>query len=502
MRSGRRGQGRRLRRSPPEFALRIGFNGVAQAAPLLVTVALTPLLLSRLGPDRFGVWSLALVVLSTLTSLDGGASASLSRYFAIHAARNDRDAAGRLLLASSLLFVAIGLVLALIALPLAPFFVHLVQIPAALRGEGVLVFRWLPLLVALALISDATASLLQGNGQFAGLAATMVVSSAAFAVGVIVLTQSGGLLSGLIIAAALRYAVAAGMGTLLTLRHISIRRPLFPSRAVVREVGRYASRMQLTAVTVFLNGEVNSLVIAVALPVRYVGLYGIGMQAASAARTIPLFAFPPVLTRLATTFRVEGREKAVAEFERLEKRWLPAVFSYGVVAVAAIGFSVPIWLGRRYLISGVAAAILLAGYMILVGLTGMRACYVRAVGRPGLETQYNLVWTAGNAVLLVPLTLLGGVPGVAIATTLSASISSVYFVLLSRRAEGLGVVALEPRWWLLAPAAAAVTVGGEVLLVYTHLHGFIALALSGVPPLLALSVLAAIFRWRRAGGAR
>src|SRR5579863_5383823 len=93
---------------PGTFVARIGFNGVAQLAPMIATLIVTPVLVSRLGPDRFGVWSLALIALSTLTSLDGGVSASLSRYFAAHAARGDRAAAARLLLGALLLFVVLG----------------------------------------------------------------------------------------------------------------------------------------------------------------------------------------------------------------------------------------------------------------------------------------------------------------------------------------------------------------------------------------------------------
>ena len=65
-----------------DLAVHIGFNGLAQLAPIVVAFAITPLLLDRLGLDAFGVWSLALVILSTLTALDGGVSASLARFFA------------------------------------------------------------------------------------------------------------------------------------------------------------------------------------------------------------------------------------------------------------------------------------------------------------------------------------------------------------------------------------------------------------------------------------
>ena len=105
---------------PGGFATRIGFNGLAQVAPIVVSLALTPLLISRLGVDRFGIWSLALIALNTLASLDGGISASLARFFAIHAARGDRADAGRLLLGSLVFFLGLGLAVTLAAFVLVP----------------------------------------------------------------------------------------------------------------------------------------------------------------------------------------------------------------------------------------------------------------------------------------------------------------------------------------------------------------------------------------------
>jgi O-antigen/teichoic acid export membrane protein len=476
---------------PPELAVRVGFNGLAQIAPIVVTFALTPLLLHRLGLDRFGIWSLALVILSTLTALDGGVAASLARFFAIYAARDDRVDTGRLLLGSLLLFALIGVVLTLAAFPLAPAVAGLLEVPTRLRGEVVFLLRWLPPLAALALMADSTAALLQGNGQFRALATTTVGSSGAFAVAVIVLVQPGGHLRALVIATALRYMLLMIASLVFAAGHVSIRRPLLPSGATILELWRYASRMQLSAVTGLVNVQQDALVIAAVLPVRYVGLYSIGMQAASAVRSLPLYAFAPLLTLLTTTFRNDGREGTVAEFERLERRWLPAVLGYGVVAVAAIGFSVPVWLGDRYVLSGVTATILLAGYMVHVGLTGMRTCYVRAVGRPGLETRYSLVWTVGNAILTIPLALLAGVVGVVSVTAVTGVVASVYFVGLCRRKERLPVIAPGARWWGVAVAAAGVTVAGELAIVHTSLQGFLALALTGVPALVGLVILAA-----------
>lgn len=468
----------------------VGFNGLAQLAPIIVSFALTPLLLDRLGLDRFGIWSLALVIVSTLAILDGGVSASLARFFAVYAARDDRADAGRLLASSLVFFAVFGLGLTLATFPLAPDIVDLLDIPARLEGEAVVVLRWLPAVTALALMADSTAALLKGNDQFRSLAATMVTSSGAFAIAVIVLVEPGEHPRTLMLAMALRFAVAIAAGLLLAIGRVSIRWPLLLSRTAVRELWRYSSRMQLSGLTGFVNNQLDALVIAAMLPVRYVGLYTIGLQAASAVRSLPLYAVAPLLTRMTTMFRREGSQATAVEFHRLERSWLPAVLAYGVVAVAAIGFSVPVWLGDRYVLSGVVAAILLTGYMVHVALTGMRTCYVRAIGRPGLETRYSMVWTIGNSVLTVPFALLGGVVGVVAATAVTGVIASAYFVVLCRREEQLAGHLLGWHWWELAGVAAAVTVAGELAIVYTDLHGFSALALTGLPALAALAVFA------------
>ncbi|HEX2434785.1 MAG TPA: hypothetical protein VHI55_12630 [Gaiellaceae bacterium] len=162
----------------------------------------------------------------------------------------------------------------------------------------------------------------------------------------------------------------AACGLILAKTHLAVERPLVPSWSIVREVGRFASRMQLVAMTGFVNAELDGFVIAAVSPVRYLGLYNIGLKAASAARSVPLYAFSPLLTRLTTTFRREGRAAAAVDFEFLERRWLQSVLGYGVLALSAIGFSVTIWLGNDYVLSGVTSVVSLTGYIVTSGSRG------------------------------------------------------------------------------------------------------------------------------------
>jgi O-antigen/teichoic acid export membrane protein len=488
------------RAASSRFTTLIGFNGVAQVAPILVALATTPVLVHRLGADRFGIWSLALIALSTLTSLDGGVSASLARFFAIYAARSERSDTGRLLLGAFVLFVVLGVVMTAAAFALAPALVPLLHIPKQLESEAIWAFRWLPGLAVLGLASDAVAALLQGNGQFRGLAGATTISAVAFLVAVLVLVHGRSTLEPVFVAMALRYAAMAVFGLLLARGRLSLGRPRLPSRATVREVGSYASRMQLAALSGFVNAELDGFVIAAVSPVRYVGLYGIGLQAASAARSVPLYAFSPLLTRLTTTFRRDGRDAAAEEFALLEQRWLPSVLGFGVVAVAAVAFSVPIWLGHGYGLSGATAAILLSGFVVHVGYTGLRTCYVRAIGRPGLEARYSTAWTVCNAILTVPLALVAGMLGVVGATAATGMLASAYFVRLCKRAESLPVVSPGARWCVAALVAVAATVAGEVFVLHTGVEGYVGLVLTGIPAGVGVVGMLAFVRYEARGG--
>ncbi len=481
----------------PQVASRIGFNGIAQLIPLLVAFAVTPLLLHRLGLDRYGIWSLALAVLSTLAALDGGVSASLARFFALYGARADRRGAGQLVTGALLGFALFGAVLTPPAIVLAPTIVHLLNIPHRLSGEAILVLRCLPALAALGLISDATAAVLEGNNRYRALATSTLASSGTFLVAVVVLVGRDAHLSDLLIATAARYVVLGLVSSLFAIRHLSIRLPLLPARTAVGELWQFSSRMQLSALTGFVNSELDALVIAAVLPVRYVGLYGIGMQAASAARSLPLYAFSPLLTILARTFGSDGPAATVAAYHRLEARWLPAVLGYGAIAIAGVGFSVVVWLGPRYRLAGLAAAILLSGYIVHVALTGMRTCFVRAVGRPGLETRCSSVWTLGNAILTVPMALAGGLLGVVGATAITGIVASVYFVGLCRRQAQLEVIVPGRAWWYRLAVATGVTVAGELAILGSDTTGFLPLLLTGIPGLAGLLIIGFGGRRRR-----
>lgn len=466
----------------------MGFSALAQSAPLLTNLALTPYLIHRLGLDRFGVWSLILVFLATLTVLDGGVGASLARFYAYHGARGDRDGTGRLVVGSVAVFLGLGALVTGLCALIGPAVVSVLDVPPRLMQEAERLLLILGPLLTLALVSNSAIALLQANARFRSLASVSAGSCLTYAVAVVVLVDGGQDLLLLAVLTTIRYLLVTVGGFCAGARHIRVRRPLLPQPAERRDFIGYASRMQLSGFTVFLNGEIDALVIAALLPVRYVGIFAAGYQAATALRSLPLYAFPPILTRMTHVYAAHGFAGAVREFHVLESRWLPAVLTYGAVTTTAVGPAVVVWLGPDLALSGAVAAVLLAGYAVQVAFTGMRTCFVRAIGRPGLETRYSWCSTVVNLALTVPLTLMFGVIGVVVATSVGIVVGSLYLVVLCRRLARLRERRL-PRRWVPATVSALITAGaGELLVLRLGWHGALPLLLAGLPVLAGLGI--------------
>ena len=124
------------------------FNFVGRSWAMLVTLFLTPYIVSKLGMQRFGVWSLIFVITSYFSLLDLGLGASFVKYIAEHYARKDYEAINQVFNSGLALYLILFLIIVAAGFILRDPILCLFKIPPELFADAQFV-----LLVAVAIYS-------------------------------------------------------------------------------------------------------------------------------------------------------------------------------------------------------------------------------------------------------------------------------------------------------------------------------------------------------------
>src|SRR5262245_54158241 len=120
------------------------WNIVGQLLPMAVGLVAVPPLVRLLGVDRFGVLSLAWIVIGYFSLFDLGMGRALTKLVADKLAANDEQSIPPLVWTSLLLLLLLGVVGGLATLSVSPWLVHTaLKIPAQLQAETLYTFELL-----------------------------------------------------------------------------------------------------------------------------------------------------------------------------------------------------------------------------------------------------------------------------------------------------------------------------------------------------------------------
>lgn len=417
-------RGRYFGRSRNDLRNNTAWNGVSQVAPQLIGLITVPLLLRHLGLSGYGVWALANTVIVFGVSLDGGVSSSAQRFYSLHISRHDASLTARFTV--SLLTLVVAATVGLYAI--GPLISHAVlgvaHVPASLTADADYLLRNIGILIGLMLLSNILVGYLRATNQFRRIAISTVLAQFSF-LAVILVSVDALTVARMFTLALIQLSLLNVMLVAACLSHLLQLRPRLLSRGEFKEFYSYAWRAQITNASSLAILQTDTLFVAALLPIEDLGLLAIGAQVASAVRTFPLFALPPLLSQITESFGKHGLASATAIANQRNRTWIALVSAYLVIAMATIGFGVRGWAGDLLPAAAVAVVLTLGNGLNL--LTGVATSYVRAIGKPGLEARYALVLVIGNLALSGPCTYFGGLEGAVWSTCVVQLIGVIYF---------------------------------------------------------------------------
>lgn len=480
----------RLKISGNQLARNALLNLVGLALPLLVGVGTIPFIIRGLGTERFGLLSLAWVLLGYFTVFDLGLGRATTKFASEALGKGQDHQIPHLVWTAVLVQAALGLAGAIVLVSIAPLLAErLLKIPSSLAGEARATFSVLAFGVPVMLVSSSFSGVLEAKQRFGLVNAVRIPSSV-----LTYLLPLAGVILGLrlpsIVALMLlsRFAALSALAALSfrvfpDLKRFSVRFSIFP------HLLRYGGWVTVTSVTgpvlVYLDRFLVGSLLSVAAVAYYTAPYEIVTR---------LWIIPWSLA--ATLFPAFSALEGVGDRQRLETLFARSVkytlLSLGPVVLMLTLFSQAVlhaWLGDEFAARSTAAMQILALGVLINSLAHVPFALLQGLGRPDITAKFHLlelpvyVWTAWVLVSG------WGIAGAAAAWTLRAALDALLLFVAA-----VSVCRFSSRLW----AANGLTLTGIALLLLAIMaYGLKSLA--GALPvsvqLVLFAVLLGSFGW-------
>ena len=438
-------------------------NAVGQAVVLISLIALTPIIVHAVGAGDYGVWVLIGSVASLGFLAEVGLSAALIKFVADHAARGEVDEAAKVVGAASWLYVTLGALTAAGGATAALVLPALIELHGAFGRLVQPVGTLTALDVGISVLAIAPLAVLRGLQRFAVVNAINAAGALLGAALTIAVLAVGGGIGGVAAVGAVNSALTYGVSLVVARRLVPefMAGPIRRDRLRIRRLLKFSRSIAVIQVAVQMQTKLDAVVIAAALPIRFIAPYNFAQRLA-AGTAIATDQFGKVLLPLATEF---GVTRDAAALRRL---WLRATRLTLAIALAAglplafLGGPVlAIWVGHAFSHDG--SVVTLLALAAIVDLPSNPAAYVLQ----SIERHGPMAWMAlgsGVANLALSIAFVGpfGIDGVATGTLLASSVEIIVFV-LPYTARMLGVT----------PREFAVEVGGRLALPAAALCGLL-----------------------------
>ena len=421
------------------------WNFVGLAAPLLVALAAVPRLISALGPDAFGLLTLAWSCIGYFSLLDLGLGRALAQVTAADLAGGGGSKIPARFWTSLHLMALVGILGAVVLLPIAGWLAnHVFHLPPALQADGRQSLYLIGASIPVLSVSAGLRGFLEAHQRFAAVSAVRIgMGLLTFGAPLALLPYSRRVAT---FVAALVLTRVLGLAAYFELS-MSTMPALWQSRSLdLAKAGillRLGGWMTVSNVVSPLMTYLDRFLIGAILSVGAVAYYVTPFEMATKLLLIPS-ALTGVLFPAFSGALVGDRASAGA----LYRRSLAVVvfillpLSLAMATFGRLGLN--LWLGPVFTNNTRHVLPILSLGVFVNGLAGVPFALIQAAARPDLTAKLHLAEAPVYLAACWYLTQRFGIDGAALAWTIRALLDAVALLLLARRwnfnvAPGLAV---------------------------------------------------------------
>ena len=424
------------------------WNILGLTAPMLVAVFAIPVMIDQLGTARFGLLSIAGLVIGYMGVLDFGLGQAQGYFVARERTKGDRAAIGKVFWTGISMILALSLLLGLCLHLLLPLIVErLIKVEGELAAETLAAFRIIPLTVPLVMIAPCLIATLEAFGDFRRISLIRIPTASSYFLAPLIVIPFSPTLPAVVAAlTAGRILEVAAFAWCCRSRIASLCRP---SPALARRMLGFGGWVTISNLLqpAMIHGD-RFFLASTRGPVAvtwYVTPAELIVRLLVLPRALVTVLFPNLTVLFAT-----GKE-GVAELFETSLLLLMGVMFVGCSVLMLIGPpALEVWLTPEFRENSGPVLRLLALGIFSLALAYVPQFLVQASGKPSATARIHLIQFPIYLVLAWIGPRLGGAPGAALAWALRAAVERILMLRLARRrVPTLSSAAVRTGWiWL------------------------------------------------------
>ena len=438
----------------------------SRALPLIAGYGLnliaTPVIASSLGLAQFGLWALTGAFVQYGALLDFGVARSVTRFTALHLAKDDSRAADRVVWTAATLVAGLAVPVLAVGLVAAGPFARVIGFPdvgavRAVIGASLLI-----------LVTAQFCTILTGSAYgreiqtlpnavitICGMAGSALGATAAF------LTQD-----------VVVYAWVVGGWNAVTLLAIAVvvhariahLRPTKPSWATLKELASFGLKGQSLLMAELIVIQASKVLLGVVSGAAAAGAYELGSRLALGFRTLGGLFLGALTAPLTRSFSERGVPGAKDYAEQLTTKVTTLSIAPPLLGLALAPALLTLWLGNYETLTLVTMMALCLAFTT-DSLMGVQGVLADAIGRPGLRARAAIVSAVLSVVLGILLLRAVGSTGLLTGIVVATFLAWVYFISLVQPAVG----STQKRYYTLIIGPGVLGLGATVLALLSTL---------------------------------
>jgi O-antigen/teichoic acid export membrane protein len=400
-------------------------NFFGQAVPLIVGVITIPFIVRGLGVERFGLLSLAWVVLGYFTIFDLGLGRATTKYVAEALGKGEESKVPQLVWTAVTVQALLGLVGALVLASITPLLTErILNIPSGLLREAKTTFYLLSLAIPIILISSSFSGILEAVQRFDLVNYVKIPSSAFNFLIPLVGWKLGFVLPGIVILIMTVRLIGLIIFIIIDFHFFPRIRGFSTQFLFLKRLLTFGGWVTVSNIVSPILAYFDRFLIGSLLSMAAVTYYTAPYEAVTKLWIIPM----SLTMALFPAFSSLNGNRALDKVESFFVRAVKYVFAtLGPVVLILVLFSreiLGIWLGDDFAVQS-STVFQILGFGILVNsLAHVPYSLLQGIGRPDIPAKFHLLELPFYVGTVLALTNVWGITGTALAWLVRVTIDS------------------------------------------------------------------------------